>query len=101
MKIALKSLLFASLFIGSVAYTNAQVYVRQRLVVPRPHVVIAHPPAPSPRHRWVAEEWRPYRNSYRWHGGYWVAPPRPRAVWVPGYWATRRRGYVWVPGYWR
>ncbi|MVM32646.1 BcpO-related WXXGXW repeat protein [Spirosoma sp. HMF4905] len=101
MKTILKSLLFSGLFISSIAYTNAQVYVRVRPTPPRPHVVIARPPAPSPRHVWVAEHWQPHRQSYRWQGGYWAAPPRPRAVWVPGHWSLRRRGYVWMPGYWR
>ena len=101
MKTILRSLLFAGLLISSISYADAQVYVRTRPVIPRTRVVIAHPPAPSPRHIWVREDWRPYRRSYRYTGGYWAAPPRPRVVWVPGYWAARPRGHVWIPGYWR
>ena len=99
MNIKLKSLLFAGLFISSVAYANAQVYVNVRPVAPR--IIAARPAAPSPRHVWVGEHWVPQGHNYQWQGGYWAAPPRPRAIWVPGRWDTRRRGYVWVPGYWR
>jgi hypothetical protein len=100
MKTILKSLLFCVLFISSIAYADAQVYVRR----PMPHrtrVVIARPPAQYHRQAWVA---RPYRPSYRYSGyrhraGYWA--PRHRTVWVPGHWVHRRRGNVWVNGYWR
>ncbi|WP_020595681.1 YXWGXW repeat-containing protein [Spirosoma panaciterrae] len=99
MKIALKSLLLTALVMSTLSFAEAQIYVRHRPMAPR--VVIARPPAPSPRHVWVRNNWAPYGQSYRWQGGYWVAPPRPRAIWVPGHWALHRRGYVWMPGYWR
>lgn len=95
----LKSLIAGALFVSAVSVADAQVYVRVRPAAPR--VVIARPPAPSPRHVWVAEDWRAHNRGYRWQGGYWAAPPRPRAVWVPGHWEGRRRGNVWIPGYWR
>jgi hypothetical protein len=99
MKTFVKTLLFSALFMGMANYTNAQVVVRVRPAMPR--VVVARPVAPSPRHVWVAEDWRPGRRNYRWSGNYWAAPPRPQAIWVPGHWVTRPRGYIWAPGHWR
>ncbi len=78
---------------------GAQLIVRVRPA--RPTVVVARPIAPSPRHVWVEEDWVRHGHGYRWHGGYWAAPPRARAVWIPGHWETRPRGEVWMPGYWR
>jgi hypothetical protein len=61
-----------------------------------------HPPAPSPNHIWVAEEWVGNgRGGYDYRPGYWVLPPKEQ--WVPGYWNKRHHGlpgYVWVPGHW-
>ena len=79
--------------------SRAQIVVRVR--PPRPAVVVTRPPAPSPRHVWVEEDWRPHGRSYQWHGGYWAAPPRDRAMWVPGHWGHRRGGEQWIPGHWR
>ncbi|WP_461102224.1 hypothetical protein [Spirosoma koreense] len=97
MNTILKSWLFICLFFGSVAYADAQVYVRRR--PPHPRVIIARPPAP--RYVRLAPTWRPYRPAYRWHTNYRVVTPRPRAIWVPGHWIARRHGNVWQPGYWR
>ncbi|WP_461087363.1 hypothetical protein [Spirosoma gilvum] len=99
MKVALKSLLVTALFMSTLSYADAQIYVRRRPAPPR--VIIARPPAPSPRHIWVRNNWVPNGQQYRWQGGYWATPPRHRAVWVPGHWVARPRGYVWMPGYWR
>ena len=79
--------------------SNAQIVVRVRPARPR-EVVVVRPPAPSPRHVWVAEEWTNEGGHYVYHAGYWAMPPRPHAVWVAGHWGNRRRGYVWVPGHW-
>ncbi len=76
-----------------------QIIVRVRPA--RPAVVINRPPAPSPRHVWVDEDWQLSGGRYVWHGGYWTAPPRPGAFYVRGHWRNTRRGSIWVPGHWR
>jgi hypothetical protein len=100
MKTVWKSLILAAAFTTAVSVSEAQIVVRARLGRPVTRV-IRRPPAPSPRHVWVDEDWVPQGRTYVWHGGYWAAPPRPRAIWVPGHWDRSRRGYVWVGGYWR
>lgn len=100
MKTLWKGLVAAVALTAAVNVSHAQVIVRARLGRPAA-VVVKRPPAPSPRHVWVEEDWTPSGNTYVWHGGYWAAPPRPRAVWVPGHWVTRPRGYFWKPGHWR
>jgi hypothetical protein len=79
---------------------DAQLIVRVRPRAPR--VVVTRPPAPSPRHVWIQEDWRVNRGRYDYAGGRWEAPPDARSVWVPGHWKhTPRRGWVWKPGHWR
>jgi hypothetical protein len=82
------------------AQISAGIYVGVR--PPRPHgVVVVRPPAPSPRHVWVAEEWTPASGTYAYHAGYWAIPPRPGEVWIAGHWRhEHHRGYVWIPGHW-
>lgn len=101
MKTVWKSLLVAATLTAAANVSEAQIVVRARLGRPVNRVVVRRPPAPSPAHVWVEEDWRPSGRTYAWHGGYWAAPPRPHAVWVPGHWDRRRHGYVWVQGYWR
>ncbi|QQL50381.1 YXWGXW repeat-containing protein [Mucilaginibacter ginkgonis] len=93
-----KVLLIAGLLSLSAAASQAQVIVRVRPVAPR--VVVTRPVAPSPRHVWVNEEWRPVRGRYVYSGGYWAAPPRAGARFIPGHWRATRRGSVWIPGHW-
>jgi len=88
----------ASLF--AVANSNAQIVVRIRPERPREAVVV-RPPAPSPRHVWVDEEWAPNGKTYAYRPGHWVEPPRRGGVWVAGRWTDRRGGSVWVAGHWR
>jgi hypothetical protein len=100
MKNLKKIVLIAGLFLLGAYDSEAQIMVRVRPVRPA-RVVVRRPVAPSPRHVWVAEDWRYRGGRYVWSGGYWAAPPRGGAVWAPGHWANRPRGYVWVPGHWR
>jgi len=88
----------ASLF--AVANSNAQIVVRIRPNRPGPAVVV-RPPAPSPRHVWVGEEWTPNGAAYAYHAGYWAVPPHPGQVWIAGHWADRHGGSVWIAGRWR
>lgn len=102
MKTVLKSMLIAVALTAAVSVSSeAQIVVRARLGRPVRRVVVHRPPAPSPRHVWVEEDWVPRGRTYVWHGGYWAAPPRPHAVWVPGRWMRHRGGWVWKAGYWR
>lgn len=87
------------LFMASTA-SYAQFVVRVRPARPA-KVVVRRPPPPSPRHVWVDEDWVAQGNSYVWHGGYYVAPPRNGAIFVKGHWRNTRRGSIWVPGRWR
>ena len=90
------------LLLAGASYTNAEAQITVRVRPPRPNVVITNrPPAPSPRHVWVDEDWRVRGRSYRWHGGYWQRSPRNGAMWVPGRWVHRRGGERWIPGHWR
>ena len=76
--------MFAFLTLGTGLSSHAQVsvYVKVRPVVP----VVVRPVAPSPKHIWIAEEWRPNGATYVYAGGYWAAPPHPGWYWVPGHW---------------
>ena len=92
-------MLFMAVSLFTAVKSNAQIIVRVRPARPRT-VIVARPPAPSPRHVWVAEEWTNRGGRYVYQAGYWSLPPRPHAVWIAGHWRNRPRGYVWVPGHW-
>jgi hypothetical protein len=98
-KIAKVFVLAAAITLGVTAASQAQIVVR--IHPARPHVVYRRPPAPSPRHVWVDEDWVARGRGYAWHGGYWAVPPREHAVYVPGRWERRRGGEVWIAGHWR
>jgi len=93
-------MLASAISLFAVASSNAQIVVRARLGRPRT-VVVARPPAPSPHHVWVSEEWVPSGGTYVYKEGYWAEPPHRHAYWVPGHWGRRPGGYVWKPGHWR
>ncbi len=73
-------------------------YVKVR---PAP-VVVVRPPAPSPRHVWVEDEWAWRGGTYVRVGGHWELPPRRHHIWVAGRWVHEgNHGHYWVPGHWR
>jgi hypothetical protein len=76
---------------------SVSIYVKVRPVVP----VMVRPVPPSPKHIWIAEEWRPAGATYIYAGGYWAAPPKPGWIWIPGHWKRHEYGEYWVPGHWR
>jgi hypothetical protein len=88
---------FAFFTMGISLSAAAQIYVKIR---PAPPVVV-RTVAPSPRHVWVEEEWRPNGNGYVYAGGYWAEPPHPGWIWIRGHWKRHERGDYWVPGHWR
>ncbi len=98
MKKILKAFAIAALITVSASASQAQIIVRVRPAAPR--TVIVRPPAPSPRHVWVREDWRPVNGRYVYGGGYWAAPPRAGARFIAGHWRNTRRGSVWIPGHW-
>jgi len=75
---------------------HAQHYVK---VHPEFHTVV-RPPAPSPRHVWVAPEWTWRGGAYVEVPGYWSLPPAGHRAWVPGHWVAEPRGNRWIPGHW-
>jgi len=99
MKNLLKHTVFAAMLLLFAGDASAQLIVNVRPA--RPTRVVTRTVAPSPNHVWVEEDWRPHGRTYRWHGGYWAAPPRTGAVWTPGHWEARPHGEVWIPGNWR
>lgn len=100
MKKTSKILIILMVMILGGSKSFGQVIVKVKPNRPAVHAV-RRPPAPSPNHTWVEEDWIPRGNSYVWHGGYWVAAPRKGAKFVTGYWRNSRRGMVWVPGHWK
>jgi hypothetical protein len=62
--------------------------------------VVARPPAPSPRHVWVASEWSYSGGRYVEKPGYWALPPRGHKSWAAGRWASDGHGKYWVAGHW-
>jgi hypothetical protein len=91
----------ALLLLMGMSYLNSDAQITVRVRPPRPRVVVTRPPAPSPNHVWVDEDWRVRGRHYSWHGGYWKRAPRAGAEWIPGHWRHRRGGDMWIPGHWR
>jgi hypothetical protein len=100
MKKLIKTALFSCLFSMAFMAANAQ-HLVVRVRPSRPAVVVKRTPAPANGHVWVNEDWTVQGNSYTWHGGYWVAPPRKGARYVKGHWRHTRQGDEWVPGHWK
>ncbi len=59
------------------------------------------PRRPTPRHVWIAGEYRWRSGGYLFVPGYWMIPPRRNAHYVPGYWEPARGGYIWISGFWQ
>jgi len=97
-KVLLMALIGAGLCLGVASRVEAQHFYVS--VAPAPAVIV-RPPAPSPRHVWVASEWGWSGGRYVETPGYWVVPPRGHRAWIAGHWARERRGQYWVPGRWR
>ena len=93
--------LAAALTLGATVLSHAQIVVRIR----PSHERIEErqrPPAPSPRHAWVDEDWKDNgHRGYDWNGGRWEAPPSEGKTYVAGHWNKNRHGSVWISGTWR
>jgi hypothetical protein len=76
--------------------SSAQIYVKVRPT----HAVVVRTVAPSPRHVWVDDEWRPAHGSYEFVGGHWAVPPHAGMRWYAGSWKETPRGHMWTAGHW-
>jgi hypothetical protein len=55
---------------------------------------------PSPKHVWMAGNWRFYSGHYVWAKGQWALPPVPNAVYTPPRWEIVNGNSVFTEGYW-
>ena len=99
MKTILKSAALLLFFFAAALSVNAQTIVRKKPVAPQTTAV--RPPAPSPKHTWVSDEWKHDPKGYVWKGGHWETPPKDKAFYVKGHWRHVPKGYVWMPGHWK
>src|ERR1700722_6496853 len=98
----MRKLLLLALFSGGMILAANSVQAQHFYVGVHPEArVITRPPAPPPRHVWVASEWTWRNGAYVEVPGYWTLPPRGHRVWVAGHWARESRGSYWLPGRWR
>jgi hypothetical protein len=59
------------------------------------------PPAPSPRHQWIAGYWSWRGNAHAWMPGHWAVPPSTSYVWEPARWESVDGAYSFYDGHWR
>lgn len=59
------------------------------------------PPAPSPRHQWIAGYWGWQGGAHVWMTGHWAMPPRPGYLWEPARWETVNGSWMFYDGHWR
>lgn len=57
--------------------------------------------APGPGYAWVNGYWDGRGGNWQWVRGSWVRPPRRGATWVGPAYRPYRNGYRYHPGYWR
>ncbi|MFA6289620.1 MAG: hypothetical protein WC661_19745 [Opitutaceae bacterium] len=55
---------------------------------------------PSPKHVWMAGNWRFYSGRYVWIKGRWSLPPEPNAVYTPPLWEIVNGNSMFTEGYW-
>jgi len=99
MKNTMKKMLLGATLALACGFTNnasAQIFVKIRPT----HAVTIRTAAPSPRHVWVDDEWRPGRGSYTYVGGHWAVPPHAGMHWHTGEWREGPRGNQWTAGRW-
>jgi hypothetical protein len=102
----MRKLAFAVLVLGMLAVP--QVSPAQYRVVPGIRVndgpppvrVEAMPPAPSPRHHWIAGYWAWQGNARAWMPGHWALPPGSGYVWEPARWERVDGRWMFYDGHW-
>jgi hypothetical protein len=100
----MKSLVLAVALLLAPSLANAQVrYLRgvRVTVAPPPLRYELPPPAPSPRHQWIAGYWAWRTNANVWIGGHWATPPAPSYVWEPARWDNSGGAWIFYEGHWR
>lgn len=94
----MKKIILMCLLAVATGFTSSQAQIYVSIRPARP--VFARPVAPAPNYIWIEEDWDGVGADYRWHGGYWAAPPHPGYRYRAGYWRNTPRGYLWVRGSW-
>ena len=74
--------------------------VRVTVAPPAPRHELA-PPAPSPRHQWIAGYWGWRGGAHVWLAGHWALPPAPGYLWEPARWEEVGGSLVFFDGHWR
>src|SRR5581483_10462684 len=100
----MKSMLLAVALLLAPSLADAQVrWVRsvRVTVAPPPLKYESPPPAPSPRHQWIAGYWAWRNNAHFWVGGHWAMPPSTNYVWEPARWEQDNGGWQFSEGHWR
>jgi hypothetical protein len=91
-------LLFTLVLSAPAAFAQVRYVPGVRVVGPPPAVrTEVPPPAPSPRHQWIAGYWARRANNNLWIAGHWALPPGPGYVWEPARWANQ----MFYEGHWR
>jgi len=99
-------------FVGAVAallWLAPQASQAQVRFVPGVRVTVAPPayrhevapPAPTPRHQWIAGYWGWRGGAHVWLPGHWALPPGGGYVWEPARWENEGRAWVFYDGHWR
>jgi hypothetical protein len=70
-------------------------------VAPPPLRYESAPPAPSPRHQWIAGYWAWRGNGNVWISGHWALPPAPGYAWEPARWDNEVGAWTFFEGHWR
>jgi hypothetical protein len=99
----MKKLIFAlTLLLPAVTFADHR-YVRGVRVTIAPPALRyeSPPPAPSPRHQWIAGYWGWRGGKHLWMEGHWALPPRPGYVWEPARWDQDGGAWTFIDGHWR
>ncbi len=59
------------------------------------------PPAPSPRHQWIAGYWGWRGGAHLWMTGHWALPPSYGYAWEPARWEEIDGVWSFYDGHWR
>jgi WXXGXW repeat (2 copies) len=97
-----KLLLFVALLLPQVAVAQPRFIKGVRVTVAPPALRMeAPPPAPTPRHQWIAGYWGWRTGKHVWMEGHWALAPAPGYVWEPARWDSQDGAWVYYEGHWR
>jgi hypothetical protein len=89
----------AAPLIGGESVALAQFSFRLQVAPPALRVE-AIPPAPSPRHVWIAGYWGYNNGQHVWIPGYHDIPPAPGYHWIGSRWVNEGGFWVFKRGHW-